>query len=399
MKKAYYLLLLFILPLPACQFNGDEGVRHDFFIIRGQLENAESIVLKIQELTTTDLLPVDSIMTAPDGSFSYRAKLEEAAYLVFRTDRDNHITLVVEPGEEIIVHGDAMNLPDSHRISGSEASVLLSSFRCKMDRNYERVDSLAEVFRRSKYQDDFISVRQELESAYRSIFREQQALARQFIRDNPQSLASIIVLYHYFGNHLLLKESEDFEYFELLGSSLSTAYPTNRHVLDLTRRVSRHRRNEDQRRIARENLAIGQEAPEIILPDPEGNMQALSSLRGNYVLIDFWATWCAPCRKVNARLGELHAKYHEMGFEIYGVSLDRTREQWLQGIKDDQVIWLQVSDLRHWSSPVISLYQVKGIPYSLLIDPEGRIVQKGITMDELSDYLASAFGSYSDSKP
>ncbi len=134
--------------------------------------------------------------------------------------------------------------------------------------NYRKVDSLAELFRESQYSQDFVQVRELIDSAYHEVFTEQQDYVKKFIRKNSSSLASIIALYQYFGNQLILNENEHFEYFELLSRTLSEIYPTNRHVLDLSRRVSRYKRNEARRRIAQESLAIGSEAPEIILPDP-----------------------------------------------------------------------------------------------------------------------------------
>ncbi len=391
MKRLRYFVLFPVL-LANCQMN-DAHRDVDHFVLRGQLNNANRLMLEVQELTTSDLIPVDSFETDSQGVFSYRGKLDEAGYFILRVDRDNYITLVVEPGEEIFVRGDADNLTIQHHVEGSEGSVLLSALSRRLKRNYQKVDSLAEVFRTSQYKQDFFELRSTLDSAYREIFDDQQAYVKQFIRDNPHSLASIIALYQYFGNQLLLRENEHFEYFELLSRSLSEVYPTNRHVLDLSRRVSRHRRNEAQRLMAQENLAPGNEAPEIVLPDPDGNMQALSSLRGNHVLIDFWAAWCAPCREANPKLKALYEKYNRSGFEIYGISLDRTREQWLQGIREDDISWIQVSDLRFWNSPVISLYNVEGIPYAILIDPDGRIMKKGIDPDELEEVLAGIFGA------
>jgi len=395
----YYLMMIkpltiFILALTfiACQ-SGDHGEHPDYFLISGQLENAVGEKIMLEELTPNDLIPLDSFKTDNQGAFSHRQPIDEAGFFIFRVHEDSHITLVVEPGEHIVLQGDAASLADDHHVEGSKGSVLLSELNRHLSRQYARVDSLAEVFEARRYADDFTEIRDELMEAYRDIFRAQQEHVKAFIRENPRSLAGIIALYQYFGNQLLLREQEHFEYFELLSESLSRVYPTNKHVLDLSRRVNRHRRIEAQRQRASEQIAIGKEAPEVILPSPEGEMIALSSFRGNHVLIDFWAAWCAPCRKANPKLREIYDKYHEHGFEIYGISLDRTREQWLKGIAEDDVIWPQVSDLRMWNSPVVSLYNVEGIPYSLLIDPEGIIIKKNPSLESLRDTLSVLLGA------
>ncbi len=379
-------IYILALTLIACQSN-DKGDHPDFFLISGQLENAVDEKIVVKELTPNDLIPLDSFKTDNQGAFSHRQQIDEAGFFILRVYEDSHITLVVEPGEQIVLHGDARSLTDDHHLEGSKGSVLLSELNRHLRGQYARVDSLVEVFEASRYADDFIEIRDELMVIYREIFQAQQDHVKTFIRQNPRSLAAIIALYQYFGNELLLREQEHFEYFELLSESLSRVYPTNKHVLDLSRRVNRHRRNEAQRQRASEQIALGREAPEVILPSPDGEMIALSSFRGNYVLIDFWAAWCAPCRKANPKLREVYDQYHEYGFEIYGISLDRTREQWIKGIEEDGVIWPQVSDLRIWNSPVVSLYNVEGIPYSLLIDPEGIIIKKDPSLESLRDTL------------
>ncbi|TVR42474.1 MAG: AhpC/TSA family protein [Bacteroidia bacterium] len=388
-KRLFFLLSVAGLMF-SCQF-GDESIEADYFILKGKMDHAEHLLLSLEELTTTDLIPVDSFETNAYGEFSYRGNLQEAGYFILRLDRDNYITLVVEPGENIYITGDANSFHINHTIQGSAGSVLLSDLQRNLHRNYKKVDSLTMVFRESQYQPNFYEVRKDLQQTYRDIVEDQREFVKNFIRNNPRSLASIIALYQYFGNTLLLNEQDHFEYFVLLSESLSEEYPANRHVLDLSRRVTHQQRQEFQRQLNRDNLAAGSPAPEIILPDPDGEMVALSSLRGNYVLIDFWATWCAPCRKGNQLLKDVYERFQPMGFEIYAISLDRTREQWLNGIESDGVTWTQVSDLRFWNSPVVNLYSVERIPYNILIDPEGRILDKGITHTELENILSEVF--------
>ena len=132
--------------------------------------------------------------------------------------------------------------------------------------------------------------------------------------------------------------------------------------------------------------ASGTEAPEISLPTPEGDTIKLSSTRGSVVLLDFWASWCAPCRKENPNLLKLIIMYHKKGFQIYQVSLDKTKEAWIKGIQDDHLEkWIHVSDIKYWNSIVVPLYKIESIPYNFLLDKEGRIIASNLRGEQIAD--------------
>ena len=394
MKLAFMMRLRVFIPLLsvlafACsngKFGDSEG-----FEIEGRLDNAANAQLLFEELTAYNLFPLDTIETDPSGRFHFEGEITPPGFYILRYDRNNFITFLLDAGEKVKLTGDAQQLPQSYGVEGSEGSTLLAELNTFQRNSYERVDSLAAIFREIQGSDDFIEQKKELDLAYTRVFEEQQQYVMDFIDEHPGSLASIIALYQFFGNQALLRETDHFDYFEKLAGSLSQVYPDNKHVLDLKRRVNEWKRGQLQREEVEAILAVGNEAPEIILPDTKGNPIALSSLRGKVVLIDFWAAWCKPCRIANPKLKELYEQYRDKGFEIYGVSLDRNREQWIQGIKDDKINWIQVSDLRFWNSPVVSLYNVEAIPYSVMLDREGRILAKGLSMIELEIFLAETF--------
>ncbi len=380
----------FMFLMAACQ-TSRQSHDADYFVLKGDLQNASGISLQLQELTTNDVIPVDTFETDDAGNFSYRGSIQESSFYILRIDQDNFITLLIEPGEEILIYGDADKFKNNYSVKGSKGSKLLSRLYRSLNCNQLKLDSLSEVYVSARNADNFREVKKELEQAYKTILQDQKKYVKRFIKKNPQSLASIIALYQSFGNQLLLNEQDHFAYYELLSKSLSEVYPTNKHVLDLHRKVSQHKRNELRRSMLFDKLTKGNQAPEIVLPDPAGQILTLSSFRGNYVLIDFWASWCTPCRHVNHKLRQLYESYNDHGFEIFSISLDRTHDQWIQGIAEDSISWPQVSDLRLWNSPVVGLYNVKRIPYSVLIDPEGIIISKGIDICELTDFLASTF--------
>jgi peroxiredoxin len=138
--------------------------------------------------------------------------------------------------------------------------------------------------------------------------------------------------------------------------------------------------------------AIGAKAPEIELPDPDGKVIKLSSLQGKYVLVDFWAKWCGPCRAENPNVVKAYHKFKDKGFEVFGVSLDRTKEDWVQAIKQDGLVWTHVSDLKYFESQAAIDYNVSGIPFSILVDPNGVIVAKNLRGSALQRKLEEVFG-------
>ena len=134
------------------------------------------------------------------------------------------------------------------------------------------------------------------------------------------------------------------------------------------------------------------EAPEIEMTDRDGNIRKLSSLRGKVVLIDFWASWCRPCRMENPNVVRLYRLYHFKGFEVFSVSLDNNRDAWLKAIEDDHLTWPNhVSDLRGWSSAAGRLYGIQSIPATVLIDRNGKVLARNLRGQDLENKLKEIF--------
>ena len=200
-----------------------------------------------------------------------------------------------------------------------------------------------------------------------------------------------MALYQQLGpRNYILSIANDFQYFNLVDSCLTLKYPNSSFLTSLHSQVSLTK-NELFAKTHSKDYNIGDFADEISLPSPDGKIIKLSSLKGKYVLIDFWASWCKPCRAENPNVVLNYNKYHSKGFEIYGVSLDQDKNSWVNAINKDKLTWIQVSDLKYWSCPVAIQYRIEGIPANFLLNKEGKIIGKNLRGTELGAKLSEIF--------
>lgn len=170
-------------------------------------------------------------------------------------------------------------------------------------------------------------------------------------------------------------------------TSLTKKYPKNSSVASVVKQFEQFNATQ-QTQSQNGTVEVGKPAPDFTLPGVDGSPFTLSSLRGKYVLVDFWASWCGPCRQENPNVVAIYNQFRDKNFTILGVSLDKDKNSWLKAIKDDKLGWKQVSDLKYWNSEAANLYGVQAIPFNVLVDPEGNVVASNLMGPDLSSKLA-----------
>jgi peroxiredoxin len=209
-----------------------------------------------------------------------------------------------------------------------------------------------------------------LRKAYVALDEKKSDKVKEAIDNMGNSLAALYAVN-------FLDPEKDFPFLDKLAQKVDQGMPNSKYAQEFVASVNGMR-----------TLAIGEMAPDIALPNPDGDVVALSSLRGKYVLIDFWAAWCRPCRIENPNVVRMYHKYNEKGFEVFGVSLDRNKKDWVEAIEADGLVWTQVSDLQYFNSAAASLYNIQAIPATYLIDPDGKIIAKNLRGAALEEKLA-----------
>lgn len=274
----------------------------------------------------------------------------------------------LEPGE-IKLKGDILHIIPSGTVSNNAFSKFLQA----ESQIYKKIDSIKVELRHTKSEAKISELKNELNQCGREIYPLKIKFAKEY---NNTIMAA----------DFLSAGTGDLTYSDMkkLLSQLDTEIPENWYTNRLKNRCEILRKTD-----------IGQKIPDFILPDTSGNQFTFSSLRGKVVLLDFWASWCHPCREENQNVLKLYNRFHNSGFDVVSVSIDENRESWVKAIIHDKLIWHHVSSLTGWNSPVAKslgvAYGMSGVPYTLLIGRDGRVIAHNLRGDKLKVKLEDLF--------
>jgi thiol-disulfide isomerase/thioredoxin len=383
-KNILCVILFSIMTFVSCSDNGNSNSSSNSearYSISGTIQNArkQKLVLQETKLANDTYVTIDTITLKEDGkfNFSFLAK-EEALYrLAFENEYENGFEiLLINDDKNIQVNADPNNF-ESYAVKGSKASLALNQFlkayRIKDESFFATVDKLQQL---QKTNGDPATIDQVQKEQFSKITDINNYIQKTLTENNNP-----IVIQYILGVSLRSMETSQVLAYAKAAAEKTKSALLAKFVATLT--------NQIQANTTSTSLSIGQPAPEIAMSDAAGKIITLSSLKGQYVLVDFWASWCGPCRAENPNVVSAFEKYKNKKFTVLGVSLDDNKADWQAAIIADKLNWQHISDLKKWESTVISTYQFSGIPYNVLIDPNGVIIAKELRGQDLQNTLAS----------
>jgi thiol-disulfide isomerase/thioredoxin len=375
-----------------CIFLALTGCNNETAKIAGSLANATpGEYIYLDAFKASDLERVDSVRIGQDGGFKFKAEVKNPSFYLLKLNNNNFLTMLVEPGQDLFItaHHDSLNYPVT--VEGSEGTGQMAEYNKKLRSTIDHIKALNKIYEDYKNDTGLPELMQSLDSMAQGYLGEMNLYTKDYINKNIKSLVSLVALYQQIAPGVyILDQSKDLKYFTRVDSSLYRTYPDYEPVVTLHQQVS-----ELVSSMGMNNTGVlqaGDVAPEIALPTPAGDTISLSSTRGSVVLVDFWASWCPPCRAESRNLVKAYDQYHKRGFQIFQVSLDKTRDAWIKGIEDDQLgRWIHVSDIQYWNSVVVPLYKIEAIPTNYLIDREGKVIDSNLRGDRLQQVLSEVF--------
>lgn len=374
--------LFYALAVSAFLYSCDGSENTSGFELKGTFQNSKGESVYLEKLSQKGTQIVDSTTIDDKGEFVMNQYSPSIGFYRLRINNANFAMLVLDSAQKVTIKGDARDLGNTFSAEGSPDTKLFLEYNVMAQNQKRRTDSLENVFRTALITQKMDSLTADsmskaLQKPYETMIADYSERVAAKIRENTGSFASIMAIQQ-------LKPETYMDVYTALDKGLQKKYPDSDDIKSFHAMVQ-----QTQMMVARaEATRIGNEAPELILPTPDNKELALSSLRGKVVLIDFWASWCGPCRKEMPNVKLVYQKYKDKGFEIYGVSLDKDRSAWLEAIEKDGLKWPQVSDLKFWQSEAAQTYAVQSIPHTVLIGKDGKILASGLRGADLDAKLA-----------
>lgn len=349
----------------------------ELYKIKGQLSDVENQVVYLEQLKFTEAILLDSVKMDEKGSFTMNVPFKDEGLYSLRIN-DQQMMFVLD-NSPITIEGNGSALEQA-KVTGSKGSDILKGYNEKMNVFMANILTLnqqqEDLMIQGAGAEEFTALEKEQETQFDAV----KAYLKSFVDTTTSQTVAIVSAANF------LNDPDEISYLEDLNKSFDKRFNKRTEFgKEFSKLLS-------EKLIANEaqnkgNLKIGEKAPDFTLPKANGEMFSLSDYRGQYVLIDFWASWCAPCRKENPNVVKNYKQFKDQNFTVFGVSIDEDKAAWLKAVKDDQLTWEQVIDTDGWQSKAARLYNVSSIPSNFLVDPEGNIIATNLRGSELEREL------------
>ncbi len=377
--KKLIVFLLAASTLAGCATGNGKGK----FTVQGTIKNLPEQKVYLEQLYFSNERNPEVLDTAlvKNGRFTLRAKAETEGLYRIRLEKDRAVFVFINDQPELQFSADLNQLSMKSATVSSPANQMLRQFIAETDQRltalYNKGNEL-NALQRDAGNDSLMAAGGK---AYDRLVEDFQQYVTAYIDTVKHPILALFALgYTSRMDPAALQQPVE---------KLQQRFPGNAQVAEVAARFSEALQQARQREQARKDVpGVGDLAPDFSLPDPDGKTVALSSLRGKYVLVDFWASWCGPCRAENPNVVKAFNRFKEKNFTVLGVSLDKDKAAWLKAIQADGLNWPHISDLRQWNSVVVGLYHIEGIPYNVLLDPQGKIIAVGLRGEDLENKLA-----------
>lgn len=367
--------LLFLVPLLGLIWACGSVKSDNLVRISGKVENAipqgEVILEKFQ---IGQITPVMTVYSDHEGNFEIEKEFEGPGFYRLNIYGKQFETIILDDQDLQVEASGVEGAPV--KVTGSDDMVYMAEVYGYLNEYQKVVADFNQKYIEARNAGDTKQV-EELTSEGLALEAAKVKVLKEMAWKFEASLVSLLIT-----DYIQNKEDE-YSFLDSLSNKLQKEMPASKDVQFFAGQLENFR----------PAVQIGDIAPDISLPKPDGEVASLSDLRGKYVLLDFWAGWCGPCRRENPNVVRLYNRYKADGFEVFSVSLDRTKDRWVDAIAKDGLVWENhVSDLKYFQSAAAIQYKVNAIPFALLLDPEGRVIGKNLRGIVLQKKLESIFG-------